>query len=88
MYFLMFWIMSAGGFSKYARYQILLRKTYFINVFFPILKVVNVPTSIYHLRVFFLTFSQFCSVLWFSFAWYCVRRYNLSFYCIRVLFKS
>ena len=35
MYFLMFWIMSASGFSKYARYQILLRKTYFINILFP-----------------------------------------------------
>ena len=62
--FLMFWIMSAAGYSTYARYQILLIMTWFINIFFPMSNSCKCPHFCLSSRILFFTFPQFCSRVW------------------------
>ena len=56
--------MSAAGFFTYARYQILLIMTWFINIFFPMSDSCKCPHFCLSSRILFLTFLQFCSRVW------------------------
>ena len=56
--------MSAAGYSTYARYQILLIMTWFINIFFPMSNSCKCPHFCLSSRILFLTFPQFCSRVW------------------------
>ena len=64
MSFGMLWIISVGGFSTCARYQILLSMAWFINIFCPMSDSCKCPHFRMSSRGFFLTFSQFSSRVW------------------------
>ena len=75
MSFLMFWIISADRFSTYARYQILLNMTWFINIFVSTSDICECPHFRISSRIFFLPFHSLVPV----FGLYCVRKFNLRF---------